>query len=479
MPRIHLTSRRALGFAAAVWAPGVLLAGAIPTAWAQAPAPSVLSQDEAVTVALRQNPTLEGARRERNAGIIQSDRQRPAFRPEVTASASQIVRGPRVELPGTNDVVLPNSISRLEIEVRQPLYQFGAGSAPRERANALAAAARSSYRRAELDVIRDVREAFLAVERTAALARVAARGAELARANTELTRALKEGGLQADVDVLEAERAEAEAQSRLLQAENGGALARANLNRLLGRPVDTPFQPGEPVPSPPPPASLAELTAVAAERRPEIQLLRHNIEAATAGIRLAKASRLPRVSLEAGYALQTETALLPRNGVYGGLTITAPIFDGAVQRFTVREAEERLKQLRSTLQAAEQGIALELERERLAMQEATARLGVAERAIAAAEKVHEITRLKLERGMATQIEVLNARLALERALASRAEAEADLRLARARLDRALGEGPTLEQAPAVPGSDAAAEQTGGAGSAGGRSRRERSKKTDG
>src|SRR5262245_45771533 len=98
----------------------------LPGYGAPAPSPALLSLADAISMALRQNPTLEVARRERNVGRIEADRNRPAFRPEVTATASQLFRTPRVDLPGEPDeVVLPTSISRLEILARQPIYQFG------------------------------------------------------------------------------------------------------------------------------------------------------------------------------------------------------------------------------------------------------------------------------------------------------------------------------------------------------------------
>lgn len=417
---------------------------------AQSPAPAasgtpVLPLEEALTLALRNNPSLAIARHERNVGLIDADRARPGFRPEVTATASQIVRGPRVDLPGKpDDVVLPNSISRLELGLRQPVFQFGAGDAPAKRANAMAAAARSDYRKAELDAIQEVREAYLTVGRTRALAEVATRGVELARGNVQQTRLLVDRGFQAQVDLLDAERALAESEAQELQARHGVDLSRANVNRLLGRAIDTPFEIGTPGPLPADAASLEELTAQAMRNRPEAETLRQQIEAAEAGIRLAKSTRQPRVTLDLAYALQTETALVPKSGVAAGVSVSVPIFSGAAQRYTVREAEERLAQLKSGLSALEQGISLDIQRQRLAILEARARMTAGQRAVSAAEQAYEITQARLERGRAVQLEVLNARLNLQRSRGSVAEAENDLRLADARLQRALGLGPTLE-----------------------------------
>jgi outer membrane protein len=420
----------------------VLLGGAAAAVlwWpASARGAEALSMDAAVSQALRANPTLEVARRELNVGLLEADRARPAFRPEVSATASQFVRTPRVDLPGRPDaVVLPNAASRLEIGLRQPVFQFGAGGAPGQRAAALAAAARAEFQRAELDLALETREAFLAVVRADALAGVAEEGLALARRQIDLTRTLITGGVLADGDLLEAQRAEAEAESGALMARNGAALARANLNRVLGRPLDTEVQPIPPGALPADPGDTAALTAAALARRPEILALRHNLEAAAAGIRLAKAARQPRVSLEVAYALQTETALVPRSGLAAGVSITLPLFDTAAHRHTVREAEERLAQLRSALAAREQGVALEIERQRLALGEARARREVSRRGMAAAEQAHEITRLRLERGRATAIELANARLGLTRSRADGTAAEHDMHLARVRLDRALG-----------------------------------------
>ena len=405
-----------------------------------------LTEEDAARLALTGNPTLAIARHERNVALIEADRGRPGLHPEVTATASQYLRGPRVDLPGKPDaVVLPNSVSRLEVGVKQPVFQFGIGKAPQQRFAATAAAARSDFRKAELDAALQAREAYLGLERAQALSGVARRGADLAAANLQMTRDLHDRGFQADVDVLEAQRAQSEADSHVLQAENGVKLARANLNRVLGRPMDAPVTLAAASPLPAPPLPLSELTPRAVQQRPEAESLRQNIAAAEAGTRLAKSASKPRVSLEAGYALQTKTALTDTQNVYGGISLTAPLFDGPNRRADARTAQERLEQARDALKALEGGIALEIEQQRLAMEEARARMELAEKTVAAAEKAYEITRAKMELGRAVQVEILNSRLNLERALGDRASAENDLRVAWARLQRALGEGPATPE----------------------------------
>ncbi len=402
-------------------------------------AAEIFSLRDAEALALRQGPELLMAQRERNLALLEAGRARPTFRPEVTATATQAVRTPRLDLPGKqDDVLFPNSASRLEIGVRQPLFQFGVGTAASRRARAMTDAARADYRTAQLDVILAVREAYLGAQRALSLQHVADDGWLAATEHGRVTRLLRERGLQADVDVLESDRASAEAEVALTRARHGVELSLARLNQLTGRPIESPatLEPAAELPPVPPP--LATLTAGAVEHRPEISALRHQRSAGEAGLRLARAAGKPRLSLEASYALQTQTVLAAHSGVVAGLTLTVPLTSSAERSFTVREAEERLAQLRLAEAQAEQGVALEIHTQRLAMEEARRRVELGAVGIRAAEQVHAIALLKLERGQAIQAEVLGARAALQRARAEHAEAGFDLRIAAYRLQRALG-----------------------------------------
>jgi outer membrane protein len=413
-----------------------------------APAVAVFPEREAVSVALQQSPALEVARRELNVALIQAERAGPKLFPQVNATAGQIAQTPRVDLPGRKDeVVLPNFASRVAIELHQPVFQVGVKKPAEQRSEALAAAARSDFRKAELDTITQVREAYLGLIRAAEMTDVAQRGVELAKENIRLTRLLRERGSQADVDVLEAERAELEAQSNLAEVERGVVLARANLNQLLGREIDTPVSPALEKDLPPAPPALDELKQKAFAQRPEILGLKANIVAAEAGVELARKQSKPRVNFDASYVVQTETALLPGNGFSAGLSITMPLFDGTLRRYNVEEAKERVKQLQGVLAQAERGVEVELQSARTAMDTARRRIVLADKSVQKAQEAYDITLLRMERGRAIQAEMLNARLSLQRAMTDRCNALNDLHLARVRLDRALGEGPTSVPPP--------------------------------
>jgi outer membrane protein TolC len=183
---------------------------------------------------------------------------------------------------------------------------------------------------------------------------------------------------------------------------------------------------------------LDALAERAFRERPEHAELRARIEEARAGIRLAKAARQPLVSLEAAYALQTRTVLEPRSGVVAGVSLSAPLWEGTARRITIAEAEARLSQLKEHLRGLEWAIRLEIERQRLAAAEASARVRLADAAVATAREALDIVEARLEAGRAAPLEVESARAGLTRARSDLVAARVDVHRAAARMRRALG-----------------------------------------
>ena len=114
------------------------------------------------------------------------------------------------------------------------------------------------------------------------------------------------------------------------------------------------------------------------------------------------------------------------------------LFESARVRYNVREAEEHAAALRSEREALGQGIRLEIEAARLAMEDARQRYELAQRAESAAAEAYRLTALRFELARTTPTELAAARFAWTRAQADRDGAFFDVWIAHAQLERALG-----------------------------------------
>ena len=172
----------------------------------------------------------------------------------------------------------------------------------------------------------------------------------------------------------------------------------------------------------PPRAGLAPISMPAAlpvdllGRRPDIVAQRLRVEAAAQDIAAARADFYPNVDLTAFFGFQslgTDDLLKARSRSYGvGPALHLPIFNRSTLRAQLgeRNAEYDLavEQYNQTVLDAARAVADQGATLKALVQQRTA----ADTALAARQRAYDLARLKRERGLASELEVLNAETAL-------------------------------------------------------------------
>ena len=215
-----------------------------------------------------------------------------------------------------------------------------------------------------------------------------------------------------------------------------GALAAENSARLT---LDAAL---ESAPQAVPPAD--RLVPRARGARPDRKALETRVLGATDRREASVAGRRPMLSVGAGVNLSNPNPLIfPRTAEWNGtfdasvnLTWTFWDFgrtaaDIAVSRAAERAAKERLAEFDTTLD-------VEVRQRRLDLDSARAAVASAEESVRAAAEARRVAGERFDAGVATPTDVLNAQVALLQAGLDRTQALASVRLAEARLDRALG-----------------------------------------
>jgi outer membrane protein len=118
--------------------------------------------------------------------------------------------------------------------------------------------------------------------------------------------------------------------------------------------------------------------------------------------------------------------------------VNVPIFNGNRTAAEVAQAQVALNQERLRLAQLREGVQVEYERARGERDRARSSIEARQRTVQQAQRVYDLTVLRYEQGLASQLEVSDARLSLLQSRTNLAQAVADFQLANATLSRALG-----------------------------------------
>jgi outer membrane protein TolC len=230
-----------------------------------------------------------------------------------------------------------------------------------------------------------------------------------------------------------------------IEIQNQQALVSAELARLIGVDLRQPIEPMERLAlSPGTDASFDALVAEARSRRNERRALEQRVQATDEQQLAAQAGNRPTVSLVAGvdYA-RPNPRIFPRADRWdeswdAGVAVSWPLWDGGRARAEVRQASGVAVAARQRLAEFDSMVGLELQQRLLDIDSGRAAVQAAEDTVRAAAEARRVVAERYQVGVITQTEVLDADVALLQAELDRTRAMANVRLAEARLSRALG-----------------------------------------
>jgi len=316
-----------------------------PEAWWQALGDAQL--DRLVDEALRDSPRLAEANARWQAAEAQAAAaqaaQQPGARFKVSEERLKVPSGFGPYLLGGQSVWLGSLGAALSWDPDL----WGQRADESAAARRLSGAAGMDRAEARLLLSGAVVQAYLQLDRAAALEAIAA-DTEAQRARiVEITRRRVAAGLDTRVELREAEGAVPQTHLALLQAQAQEALARHELAALVGRGADLYDSIQAPhlnVPALQPlPASLP-INLLA--RRPDVIAARERIAAADAGRSAARAAFYPSINLSAlaGFASVSLSNLISAEtfGYGAGPALSLPIFDGGRLRAVYRGAQAQL-----------------------------------------------------------------------------------------------------------------------------------------
>ncbi|WP_293727973.1 TolC family protein [uncultured Phascolarctobacterium sp.] len=276
-----------------------------------------------------------------------------------------------------------------------------------------------------------------------------------------------EVGVVAKVDVLRSQVELANAKQTLIQYENNYQIAEANLNKIVGLPMDTQLKLDNILVYTPYDKDLEACLNYASEHRPELEQAKQNVEAAKGALRVAISGHMPQVTASASQNWNNTNWPGDENGNWDvRLNVNWNLFDTGVTNSRIHGAEADLAKAHETYRDKVDSVNLDVRTNYLSLREAEKRIDATHLAVDQADEDYRIAQLRYMNGVGTNTDVLDAQVALTTAKTNYLQALYDYNTSKTSLETAIGvpmafptkisvEAPKTEQAEA--GAEKAAE----------------------
>ncbi len=249
-----------------------------------------------------------------------------------------------------------------------------------------------------------------------------------------------DAGVVAKLDVLTSQVSLANAKQQSISAHNNRDIAEANLNNIMRVPMNTSLNPlDKDFPEPEFDITMDQAILMAQKYRWELVQADYSVRAAKASLRSAKAGYLPSVSVGGGYSWKTPNVSgVDKDdwAIQGGLSWS--LWDGGATTASIKKANAAVKQAEETLLQARESVELEVRQDYLNILAAKEKIRAAEASVAQAEEAYKIASVRYSSGVGTNLDVIDAELALNTARTNYITALYDYNIGLATLEHAMG-----------------------------------------
>lgn len=248
-------------------------------------------------------------------------------------------------------------------------------------------------------------------------------------------------GTVAKLDVLTSNVSLANAKTTAVSADNNVDIAEANLNNILGLPLQTklvladhklPFDSYD--------ISLEEAMDYAMKYRPEVLQAALAVQEAEENIGIAQSGNRPTVSVRASNGWTDSNYIFGSEiknwGITGGISYS--LWDGGATNAKIKQAKESLLAARETEQQTREAVQLAVKQAYLDIRSAAQKVEATQTSIDQAEESFKIARVRYQAGVGINLDVLDAQLNLNEAKTNHIQALYDYNVGIAKLEQVMG-----------------------------------------
>jgi outer membrane protein TolC len=253
---------------------------------------------------------------------------------------------------------------------------------------------------------------------------------------------IRREGIITDNDLLKARLKLSESEMLLLKAKNGLELSKMALAQITGIAYSTEFTPTDSLNG-----SIAQHAYTVSEDqitdRPELKILKNNVEMADAGVKLMRSRYLPNIMLNAGYTTMNPSPYAGFAKEFGGdftmgLVANIPIFHFGDKLHTLKAAKHEKDAADLKLQETKELMVLQLQQGVYQYNEAQKKTEYATLALKQSEQNLKYTDDNFREGVLKTTDLLEAQLLWQKANSELIDARTDQQMAASNLKKMTG-----------------------------------------
>ena len=301
------------------------------------------------------------------------------------------------------------------------------------------------YKKNLNEVAYNIQNAFWSYYKAMQIKKVIEENLKLTQNHLDDTKNFMKSGLATRNDLLKLEVQYSNTKLQLIEADNNVDIARSNLNKLLGLPLEakTGINAGE-IDTSFINYNLSGLIEQSKENRNDLKSLEYRVKASDNGITAAKGGWYPAIYLIGDYYYsKPNQRIIPAENKFKdtwdiGVTLQWDLWNWGYTSSQTTQAEEQKVQVETSLSQLKDAIELEVYQTFLTYKRSIDKINVSRQSVEQSEENYRSTQDKYNQQVATSTDLIDAEVSLLQAKTNLTTAFVDFQLAKVKLMKSIG-----------------------------------------
>ena len=412
-----------------------------------------LTLEDSIKLALEQNPFYLAEKAKEDQASYMVREAVSSFFPALNAQGMHILdkKVMTIDMPSFVPGMPPQKIKldftrnyQFSLSFSLPLSAGGRLVSGYKQANYNLMSTKEAIRQSMQETVFNVKKAFYGYLLAKKFVEVSEEAVGLAEKHWKNVKSLYDVGMASKFDLLRSEVQVANLKPQLIRAKNGLSTAELGLKTLLGLDLKQPIEVKGELSYKEFEANVDADVAQALTNRPEMNQLKFQQQMAAEMLKMARGAYLPTLAIGGAYNYWGNRFKFTKDSwesYYSvNLVLDIPLFNGFVNSAKVGESKAMLRQLDYSRKGLSEMVKFEVQEAILSLQQAKESLLSQEKNVEQAQEAVRIADLNYGEGLATNLDVSFAQMALTQAKTNYSQALYDYALALAQLEKAIGAG---------------------------------------